>query len=147
MAERLILLTGFFCLSLSFFPFARAFAADDAVGRCRINDGPCHGTARGAVVSLDISPRPVRAMRELTFTVALREQGNPLSGAKVGVDLSMPGMVMGKNAVMLRHLSQGRYEGKGVIVRCPSGSKVWKATVEIQQGSATTRIPFLLEVE
>ncbi len=47
----------------------------------------------------------------------------------------MPGMFMGKNRPALKKVSDGRYEGKGVITRCPSGNK---DLAELKSSSNTT---------
>jgi hypothetical protein len=36
---------------------------------------------------------------------------------------------MGRNRVTLKPAGESGFEGKGVIVRCPSGRRTWKATV------------------
>lgn len=120
--------------------------AADAVPDCRINEGPCASAAGNLAIGLEVLPRPVKAMRELSFNVTVRDRGAAVTSAAVSVDLSMPGMVMGKNVVILRHQGNGRYEGKGVIVRCPTGQRVWKADVAVKQGARTMHAPFLIEV-
>lgn len=91
---------------------------------------------RGAVF-LDISPKPVRAMRELVFTVEL--PGEPLPGTP-WIELAMRGMTMPPNRVDLSADGNGRYRGKGMVVRCPSGGRTWTATVHVpgQSGSSFT---------
>ncbi|WP_449258950.1 hypothetical protein [Chlorobium limicola] len=94
---------------------------------CNIHAGPCTKKAGDASVTLEISPRPVRHMQELIFSLTIK----PCSSLPdtLVLDLSMPGMDMGKNQVALVRKSNCRYEGKGLIVRCMSGRKLWKATV------------------
>lgn len=113
---------------------------------CRINDGPCLSTTAGVTVALDISPKPVRAMKELAFSVLLREGVREAGDAAVSIALTMPGMDMGRNVIKLKHASGGRYEGRGVIVRCPSGGRTWKASVTAVRPSGTTAAEFLFEV-
>ena len=107
---------------------------------CVPHYGPCTKRLPGGMVSLDIAPKPVKAMRDLTFTVAL-------SGLKPSadpfIDLGMPGMVMGPNRVLLRPAGDGTYQGTGVIVRCPSGRLTWKATVTIPDKGA---VEFVFDV-
>ncbi|MDH4164255.1 MAG: hypothetical protein OEW15_16450 [Nitrospirota bacterium] len=127
---------------------ASAPAVDDnAVAWCRINDGPCRTAVQNLIVSLDITPRPVMTMRELSFTVSLLTTAQAPVDAAVSVDLTMPGMVMGRNTIILKSRSAGRYEGMGVIVRCPSGEKLWRATIDIRRAGRTVSVPFLFEVE
>jgi hypothetical protein len=65
-------------------------------------------------------------MQDLTFTVSFAGQK---PGAAPYIDLGMPGMNMGRNRVFLKSLDESVFEGRGVIVRCPSGRRTWKATV------------------
>lgn len=98
-----------------------------------IHDGPVAKTAGGQTVVLDISPKPVAAMRELTFLVTLPGYDGPVVPI---LDLGMPGMRMPPNRVKLSRESAGRYRGKGVIVRCSSGKRTWSATVILPGGSS-----------
>ncbi len=77
-------------------------------------------------IILDISPKPVRAMRELVFTVEF--PGGSLAG-RPWIELGMAGMAMPPNRVDLTQGEDGRYRGKGVVIRCPSGARTWTATV------------------
>jgi hypothetical protein len=113
---------------------------------CRIDDGPCTAIAAGMTMTFEIAPRPVRAMRELTFSVVLRHRDRYVEDASVTVELTMPGMEMGRNVVVLKHTAGGRYEGKGVIVRCPSGGRTWKASIAASRRSGTAVADLLFEV-
>jgi hypothetical protein len=92
-----------------------------------IHSGPCTKHTAGRTVVLEINPRPVRHMAELTFTVTVTP-GTDIPST-LTLDLTMPGMYMGKNQVMLQKKRTGTWEGKGVIVRCMSGRKLWQATI------------------
>ena len=120
--------------------------AADVRPDCTIDEGPCTRAVRSLTITLDLSPKPVKAMRELAFSVMVRDKSKPVTDASVTADLTMPDMVMGRNTVMLQNMGNGRYEGKGVIVRCPTGKKVWKATVAVRRGGKTAKVPFLIEV-
>jgi hypothetical protein len=113
---------------------------------CDIDTGPCVRMAGDMAVTLDITPKPVRAMRELAFVVTLQRSGVLVKRAQASLDLSMPGMEMGKNIVPLVPAAEGRYAGKGVIVRCASGRTDWKATVMVIEGERSSRAEFLLTV-
>jgi hypothetical protein len=128
----------------SLFLFCCGMAAAEDL--CRIDAGPCTVAAAGMTVTLDILPKPVRAMKELTFFVEIRERGRKVEDASATIDLTMPGMVMGRNVVVLKHSSEGRYRGTGVIVRCPSGNRTWKASVAAAGRTGTTTADFLFEV-
>jgi len=111
-------------------------AEDDLRGRRPGGDvhlGPVAGTAGGQAVILAISPRPVRAMRELTFAVEIPgadgRRGTPW------IDLEMPGMRMPPNRVGLRRGADGIYRGAGAIVRCGTGKRTWSATVVLPDGA------------
>lgn len=92
---------------------------------CNVDSGTCAKKIGDVEVILDINPKPVKAMKELFFTVTIKgKRYNRLM-----LDLDMPGMYMGKNMVVLEKISAGKYKGKGVIPRCPSGRKLWRAKV------------------
>jgi hypothetical protein len=93
---------------------------------CKIHEAPCTLLLSGRELILDIQPKPVMAMKDLTFRVTIT--GGQLSSHPY-IDLGMPGMKMGPNRVVLKEAAQGVYEGIGVIVRCPSGRRTWSATV------------------
>lgn len=111
--------------------------------RCAISAGPCEArmAEAGATVTLEIEPRPVRALADLTFTVRARRGALPLGGADGEIALSMPGMYMGENRVRLASLGGGVYRGKGVIVRCPSGHRSWSAEVILRPREPATAAP------
>jgi nitrogen fixation protein FixH len=115
---------------------------------CNIDAGPCSAkTTDNAIQALlDIAPKPVTAMRELVFSLTLRDKRGPVTNAAVTIDLSMPGMYMGNNVVKLTKRDGGVYEGQGIIVRCPSGKKLWQATINIRRGSASSSAIYLFEV-
>jgi len=67
-------------------------------------------------------------MKPLRFQIDLQNYGKPHS---IIVDLSMPGMIMGINQVALKKESPGIYKGVGIIPICPTGKKLWQASVII----------------
>jgi hypothetical protein len=113
------------------------FAAESPIN-CDPHKGLCTQSLGSLTVSLEITPRPVKAMQDLVFTVSI--SGNPPSKAPY-IDLGMPGMKMGPNRVLLKRNDQGFYEGKGVIVRCPSGRRTWFANITIP-GSGEVKFIF-----
>jgi hypothetical protein len=94
---------------------------------CNIHQGPCTVMAGNHSVTLNIEPKPVSAMKELTFILTV-SPCNKLPETLL-LDLSMPGMQMGKNQLTLVRKSGCRYEGKGIIVRCMSGRTLWQVTI------------------
>lgn len=97
-------------------------ADNDAIHR-----GPCTTEAAGWKVTFDIAPKPVRHMTDLTFTVTI--QPSAALPSTLVLDLGMPGMYMGNNRITLEKTGEGTWQGKGVIVRCMSGRKLWQATI------------------
>jgi hypothetical protein len=102
---------------------------------CGIDAGPCVSETDGTKLKVifDINPKPVAAMKKLTFTVRLENGAAAVTDADVVADLTMPGMYMNDNRVRLTHTADGLYSGEGVIVRCAGGNKVWKADVSVSQ--------------
>jgi CheY-like chemotaxis protein len=92
-----------------------------------IHEKACSVTVGQRTVTLNIDPKPVKHMKELTFSVTVTPC-DKLPDTLL-LDLSMPGMQMGKNQVTLLKKSGCLYEGKGIIVRCMSGRTLWQATV------------------
>ena len=92
-----------------------------------IHEKACTITSGSYTVTLNIDPKPIKHMKELTFSVTV----SPCDKlpASLLLDLSMPGMAMGKNQVTLVKKSACLYEGKGIIVRCMSGRTLWQATI------------------
>lgn len=97
---------------------------------CDVHAGPCSANISGTKVSLEIDPKPVKAMKDLTFTVTF-EGEKPVTNPYI--DLGMPGMNMGRNRVILKPAGELVYRGEGVIVRCPSGRRTWKAKVTVPE--------------
>jgi len=81
---------------------------------CDVHTGPCSASLKDIQVTLDIKPKPVKAMEDLTFTV--RFAGEKFV-ADPYIDLGMPGMNMGRNRVVLKLTGESLYQGRGVIVR------------------------------
>jgi len=92
-----------------------------------LHSGPCTMQAASRKVTLEIDPKPVRHMAELTFRVTI----DPVDGVPPALllDLGMPGMAMGKNQVRMVRQKDGTWKGKGIIVRCMSGRTLWQATI------------------
>jgi hypothetical protein len=123
-----ILFVGMFWLSVVTHSLPVQAAQNDhsAMVNCDIQHSSCTQELSGTKVVLDISPKPVKAMTDLKFRIILTGKQPK---AALYIDLGMPGMKMGPNRVPLKSVGNGVHEGTGIIVRCPSGKKVWKATV------------------
>ena len=110
------------------FPIAAQATDFSKMINCNVHEGACTQTLRGTDIILDISPKPVKAMTDLKFTITLTgKQGV----SEPFIDLGMLGMKMGPNRLLLKSNGKGVYSGIGTIVRCPSGKKIWKATVTV----------------
>jgi len=97
---------------------------------CNLHQGACTQNLSGSMITLAVTPRPVRAMQDLLFQVTFSGKLPP--NAKLPyIDLGMPGMKMGPNRVKLKSAGNVTYEGRGVIVKCPSGRRTWRATVTV----------------
>ncbi|HEU4385608.1 MAG TPA: FixH family protein [Anaeromyxobacteraceae bacterium] len=112
---------------------------------CQPSAGRCERLleASGVQVTLELDPRPVRSMKDLTFTVSARRGALPVADAEADLSLSMPGMFMGENRVHLVHLGGGVYRGRGVIVRCPSGRRTWSAEVTLRRREPAAAAPLV----
>ncbi|HAK87824.1 MAG TPA: hypothetical protein DHV16_09390 [Nitrospiraceae bacterium] len=109
---------------------------------CNIDSGPCTKRIGASEIILDITPRPVKVMKELSFTVTLRGK----TADRLILDLGMPGMYMGKNKVVLKKTADDTYKGKGVIPKCPSGRKLWRATVYLPDAGNNKKADFIFNV-
>ena len=102
--------------------------AADALINCDAHKGVCSQSAGDLTMSLDITPRPVKAMQDLVFKVSIK---GAAPSKPPHIDLGMPAMKMGPNQVALKPTGNGTYEGTGVIVRCKSGKRTWFANVVV----------------
>lgn len=103
----------------------------------RVEQGPATARAGRYTITLEITPRPIRPMRELVFTVDIPGYEGPAPR----IELSMPGMTMPPNTVTLSRGADGTYRGTGAIVRCRSGRKSWTAEV-VLPGGPKAAFPF-----
>jgi len=112
---------------------------------CVLEKGPCVKVIDSIEVLLSAEPLPLQAFKETTFIVQIKGKKvkpqmllSPPTEELI-LDLTMPGMYMGKNQVVLkRTVAEGekgalRFTGKGIIPRCPSGKTLWEARVIIPE--------------
>lgn len=109
---------------------------------CDLHAGPCVQSVSGYTVTFEVTPRPVKAMKDLSFRITL-DGKLPENPDLPYIDLGMPGMNMGPNRVKLKSAGDSAYEGRGVIVRCPSGRRIWQATITLPD---VGRINFIFDV-
>ena len=95
---------------------------------CDIQNQQCVQPILNGSIVFNIQPKPVKAMKDLIFEVKVKDIN--MTGSPI-IDLSMPGMKMGKNKVKMKMISKGVYQGTGIIVRCPSGKTIWQATINL----------------
>jgi hypothetical protein len=106
-----------------------------AAAPCDLGAGPCTRPLEGGgEVTLDLGPRPLRTMQDLLVRVQVAPA--PREPAEVSVAFAMRGMQMGENRAALAASGGGRFEGKAVLVRCPSGRRDWTAEVRLAAGAA-----------
>jgi hypothetical protein len=145
---RIILSTVIIPISLVIIVAAPAGSATEAALPCDIQIGSCiMRMGDGMTIEFDIQPKPVAAMTESTFVITVTRNGMPITDASVHLDLSMPHMFMGKNQPVMKHIKDGRYEGKGFITRCASGKKTWQADVAVGSAGKTTVARYEFEVK
>lgn len=104
---------------------------------CDLGAGPCtRPLPGGGEVELELGPRPLETMQALEVSLGLRGVPEP---ARVSLSFSMRGMDMGENRPALAPAGPGRFLGKAVLVRCPSGRKEWVADVSVSAPGAPER--------
>lgn len=117
-------------------------------GGCQLGAGPCAAVLDGGTeLTLELSPRPLRAMRELAVEARLSRGGAPVEGADLAVSFDMAGMSMGDNTVRLASAGGGRYLGKAVLVRCVTGRRDWLAAVALREAGREARAVLPLRLE
>ena len=120
-------------LTILLLSFSGSGSADDKYRElinCDLHQRVCIQNLSGTTVTLAVTPRPVKAMQDLLFQVTLNAKLPPNTQLPY-IDLGMPGMKMGPNRIQLKSAGNDTYEGRGVIVKCPSGRRTWRATVTV----------------
>lgn len=116
---------------------------------CDLGAGACtRALPGGGELTIELGPRPLRTMADLAVGVTLRRAGAPEEPDTVSVAFAMPGMEMGENRVRLARRGAGHFEGKAVLVRCPSGRRDWVAAVSVGRAGAPpdeVRFPFVAQ--
>ncbi|UCD90462.1 MAG: hypothetical protein JSW04_03200 [Desulfobacterales bacterium] len=117
-----------YSLTMFIVPLQAAEIGRSAATNCDVHHGSCIQTLSNIQVTFEINPKPVKAMMELNFKITLKGKQPEASPY---IDLGMPGMEMGPNRVSLQPMGKGTYQGTGIIVRCPSGKKIWIAKITL----------------
>jgi len=132
---------------LAMYTLQPLFAISGTVSSCDLQQGPCVVETNGLTITFEILPKPARTMSELRFIVMVKRKNDPVTDIDVALDLSMPGMYMGKNRSVLKHVGQGTYQGTGSIPRCASGQRTWQAKVTVDRTDPETIALFQFEVQ
>lgn len=105
--------------------------------------GPPAVQTEGLVISLAVAPsRPARH-EGTTFEITVRDAtGNPVAGARVSLDLTMPGMAMAEHRPTVLERGAGGYVAVGTF----SMGGEWLATVEVLQDGRRVRAEFRIRV-
>jgi len=134
--KRLIIILKAVLLAALFLPAPGHISASDKyqeLVNCDLHTQACtRPLAAGVAVTLEVTPKPVKAMQDLSFKVTLSGRQSTAPN-DLYIDLGMPGMKMGPNRVRLNAAGNNTYTGQGVIVRCPSGRRIWQATVIVPE--------------
>ena len=95
-------------------------------------------------ISLQIVPAKPRQLDPTHFTAQVRDRsGKPISSAIVTVNLAMPAMDMGRNAVLMNAGEPGQYRGIGRFTMAGS----WGVTVTATKGKDRATQIFPVEVQ
>ncbi|MFN3604009.1 MAG: hypothetical protein ACK4UJ_04795 [Leptonema sp. (in: bacteria)] len=84
---------------------------------------------------IDLNPKPVRVMKEITFTIELNQY--EFDPEEILLDLTMPEMYMGENKVILKKNQKNVYEGKGVLPECSSNFTRWNIEIFFNNRKST----------
>ncbi|WP_018871704.1 hypothetical protein [Thioalkalivibrio sp. ALJ16] len=98
---------------------------------CDLNTGPCStALPQGGEVRLEIAPRPIPMLRELTLDLQLDAAAQSALGSPETLELDLAGveMYMGYQRPRLEHTGAGRYRGTTTLPICTTESMTWAAT-------------------
>lgn len=121
--------------------------------QCHFEISPCHAILKdGTSVEFKILPYPIQPLTDLRFELRLTNQ--PVKTESVELTLTMPTMSMPENRVRLLPVGEGLFIGKGSIVRCMSGDRLWNGFIELNrstssnaQSSSQSSVNFQFEVQ
>lgn len=144
----LIFILAFWLISCNQKPIVESTAI-----QCHFQTAPCHAILKdGTSVEFKILPYPIQPLTELTFELRLTNQ--PVKTESVELTLTMPTMSMPENRVHLLSMGEGLFIGKGSIVRCISGDRLWNGFIELNrstssnaQSSSPSSVNFQFEVQ
>jgi hypothetical protein len=98
----------------------------------------------GINANFSISPASPTAMEPAVLSLTLKDQkGNPIKGADVQYNLTMPGMMMPSNQPQATEASGGQYHSDAIFTM--SGD--WQVEALVKYGSEQTNFTFNLPVK
>jgi hypothetical protein len=93
----------------------------------------------GMLVSLALNPYPPSGTQASDFEVTLTDtSGNPLPGADISLDLTMPSMWMPPNQISLQPIQDGKYHASGHFTM----RGMWRIEVIITRGADNQSVFF-----
>lgn len=109
---------------------------------CDVGQGPCSARLpSGALLHLEISPRPVPVLIPFDVSVSL-EAGMREGSGQPEVDFAGVAMDMGVNRIHLSPAGNGRFIGKATLPVCVTGRMLWRATVRVDDAGRRIAVPF-----
>ena len=93
---------------------------------------------------LSIDPDPPTPMREVTLRLTLRDaQGQPMSGATVQFDLTMPGMQMPTNQPQVMEVGNGVYQAQAIFTMAGE----WQVRADVTRAGEREEFTFPLRTK
>lgn len=101
---------------------------------CDLDQRPCRATLpSGATVTLEITPRPVSAMKPLAVRLTL----TGFSASEAGIEFYGAEMDMGRHRFPLSALTPQEFSGAVVLPLCVTRAMRWRATVRLLSPAAS----------
>lgn len=100
--------------------YAQSPSCDLHVNSCKA-DIPKIGS-----IELDIEPKSIPLMEELTFTVKTKKD---ISTDELDLQIYATNMNMGYHRFTLKKISKNTYQAKGILPTCTVGGMIWNAEV------------------
>lgn len=127
------------CASL----FALALALSLLLSACGAAPAPSPEEAKtaGTTATLRVDPSPPVPLAEATLELTLRDRaGQPISGAVVELDLTMPGMAMPLNRPAVTEVGNGTYRAQAIFTMAGD----WQIQVDASYAGGSERFTFLV---
>lgn len=120
-------------------PQAEQTVVSAALSSCDLQQGTCFTVIEGlGAVTLTIAPRPIPLVEPLTIKVETKIP----TVRKLDVDFSGVDMNMGYNRFSLKPVSDGLYEGTGMLPVCVRNRMIWEAKVMLTMDDVVYVAPF-----